>query len=90
MREIKLDFGSKGLTQVEFADNGDDEGTEARLHGTALYTPVSGWPTGYGQYAAEDLEGVTYPVRVNFRIALTDAPQGELPMRGQGKRWETR
>lgn len=75
---VALDFGSKGLTDVEFKDIGEDEGPEARLHGTALYSPVPGWPTGYGQHDAQDIEGVVYPVRVNFRIALTNKPGGEL------------
>lgn len=76
-RTIQLDFGSKGLTEVELKENAYHEGSEARLHGTALYTPVQGWPTGYGQYRAEDLEGVTYPAKVNFRIALTNTPEGK-------------
>lgn len=77
-RTIKLDFASKGLTEVKFEENGDDEGPEARVHGTALYSPAPGWPTGYGQYRPNDLKGVTYPVKVNFRIALTNTPEGEL------------
>lgn len=74
---VALDFASKGLTEVQFKENGEDEGSEARLHGTALYSPAPGWPLGYGDRRPTDLEDVTYPIRVNFRIALTNTPEGE-------------
>lgn len=74
---VKLDFATKGLTQVELKQMGQDEGPEARLQGTAMYTPAPGWPL----YTAdrnmqENGEGLQFPVKVNFRVALTNFPEG--------------
>lgn len=55
---------------------GKDEGPEARLQGTALYTPTPGWPTGNEKYGLT-VQGLEFPVKVNFRIAMTSFPEGE-------------
>ncbi|KAJ9096765.1 hypothetical protein QFC21_005035 [Naganishia friedmannii] len=68
----KLDFASKGLTQVKFERAGEDEGQEARLHGTAMYSPTPGWPLGYGNRKASSMADIEFPVKVNFRVALRE------------------
>ena len=74
---VKLDFASKGLTQVEFKQMGKDEGPEARLQGMAMYTPVPGWPLYTADRSMqENGEGLEFPVKVNFRVALTNFPEG--------------
>lgn len=76
---VKLDFASKGLTQVELKEVGKDEGPEARLHGTAMYSPTPGWPLNTANHSMEDAFGtVEFPVKVNFRVALTSLPEGEF------------
>lgn len=75
---VKLDFASKGLTQVEFKQIGKDEGPEARLQGTAMYSPTPGWPLyTAGRSMQDNGEGLKYPVKVNFRVALTNFPEGQ-------------
>lgn len=73
----KLDFASKGLTEVSVEGAGDDEGQEARLHGTAMYSPASGWPLGYGSRKASSMADIEFPTKVHFRIALRDFPECE-------------
>lgn len=74
---VKLDFASKGLTQVEFKQAGPDEGPEARLQGTAMYTPTPGWPLYTAAHSMQgNFDGVQFPVKVNFRVALTNFPEG--------------
>ncbi|KAJ9105540.1 hypothetical protein QFC19_003522 [Naganishia cerealis] len=76
-----LDFASKGLTQVNLGNNGDDEGEEARIHGTAIYSPTPGWPLGYGKQKAIDMTDIEFPVKVNFRIALREYPESIATIR---------
>jgi hypothetical protein len=76
---VKLDFASKGLTQVEYKQVGKDEGPEARLQGTAMYSPTPGWPLNTANHRMEDVAGeIEFPVKVNFRVALTSLPEGEF------------
>lgn len=73
----KLDFASKGLTQVSLERAGEDEGQEARLHGIAIYSPVPGWLLGYGNQKAGSMTDIEFPVKVNFRVAIREFPDGE-------------
>ncbi|KAJ9113617.1 hypothetical protein QFC22_005925 [Naganishia vaughanmartiniae] len=64
----KLDFASKGLTQVNFERAAEDEGQEARLHGTAMYSPVPGWPLGYGNLKPSGMADIEFPVKVHWHL----------------------